>query len=106
MEEYGAIKKMRQENRVKEANETAVQNPVALKASNRMLEGKLNEPVFERLSKKPDSKKNEALDVSEPSVTVPLISLHRGVPISVALYDLAKIQNQKKVNMREQQQKN
>lgn len=46
MDEYGAIKKMRQENRIKEANETAVQNPVALKASNRMLEGKLNEPVF------------------------------------------------------------
>jgi len=56
MEEYNAIKKMRQENRIKEANDTAIQNPVALKASTRMLEGKLNEDVFERLSKKQEAK--------------------------------------------------
>jgi hypothetical protein len=36
-----------------------VTNPVALKASKRMLEGKLKEPVFERLSKKPEPVKKE-----------------------------------------------
>ena len=71
-----------------------------------MLEGKLNEPVFERLSKKPEPKKQETLDASEASVAVASISLHRGAPISVALYDLHKIQKQKLNAKVELQQKN
>lgn len=63
-----------------------------------MLEGKLNESVFERLSKKIKEKTKEVEDISVVSATAPIITLHRGAPISVALFDLAKIQNQKKIS--------
>lgn len=56
MEKYNAVKKLRQENRIKDANDNAIQHPKSLKASNRMCESKIKEPVHERLSKKAEPK--------------------------------------------------
>jgi hypothetical protein len=56
-----------------------------------MLEGKLNESVFERLMKKKYNLSNtqpEEDSVVESSMEMPPISLHRGAPIHVALYEL------------------
>ena len=76
------------------ADETAITNPQALEASNKMLENKPREPVFERLSKnQPKAPKrppaDEAVEVKKSEENQ--IKMHRGAPIQVALYDLQRL---------------
>jgi len=71
--------------------------PKANEASNKMLEGKPLEEVFTRLNKKKPYSPRKPVD--EPSVNLAgheesvngaNISMHRGAPISIALYDMNK----------------
>lgn len=66
-----------------------------------MLEGKEQEEVFSRLSKKKPYQPKRPVDEqpsvvainppTEEGVPVANISMHRGAPISIALYDMNKI---------------
>jgi hypothetical protein len=64
--------------------------PKACEASNKMMEGKLTEAVFDRLSKRKE--KATVLTPAEVSIEQdPIVQMHRQCPISDALYDLHKM---------------
>lgn len=87
-------KNLKEKMKIQEANATAIHMPKAIEASNKMLEGKPQEEVFSRLSKKKPYEQRRGVD--EPSTVHNAsnvqIKMHRGAPISVALYDMNKAQ--------------
>lgn len=94
--EFLANKNRKHDEMVKNADKTAVTMFKASEASNKLLEGKVREGVVERLNKrKPYSPKRNTDEVSVGLVApedqpIANIQMHRGAPISVALYEMNK----------------
>jgi hypothetical protein len=96
--EFLMQKMKKQEDMINTANKTAVTMFKASEASNKMLEGKDRGQAFERLHKKKVySPRKNADEVSvAPEDAAPVnIPMHRGAPISVALYEMNRNQQQK-----------